>query len=166
MIGSCLGLSDPYCPSWERTTNVFHLLNRIYVRSVTPRRRRRPWGDLVVPTVWRQWGRSMDFPSFYHISLKRLKRYSASSYSQGPTWSSSLGIPHEGSLGEPPTPTIAHVRSILDLTNCASYLLYLFDSPSFWTYLWEGNNNQKRLLIRHRLRSKRRNLPNEGLASD
>jgi hypothetical protein len=43
---------------------VFHLLNRIYGRSVTPGRRRRPWGDLVVPTGWRQWGRSMDFPSF------------------------------------------------------------------------------------------------------
>jgi hypothetical protein len=38
---------------------VFHLLNRIYGRSVTPGRRRRPWGDLVVPTGWRQWGRSM-----------------------------------------------------------------------------------------------------------
>nr|YP_009444635.1 hypothetical protein [Cenchrus purpureus]YP_009444648.1 hypothetical protein [Cenchrus purpureus]ATU75016.1 hypothetical protein [Cenchrus purpureus]ATU75029.1 hypothetical protein [Cenchrus purpureus] len=40
-------------------------------------------------------------------------------------------MPDEGSLGEPPTPTIVHVRSILDLTNYPSYLLYLFDSPSF-----------------------------------
>ncbi|XP_037491682.1 protein NRT1/ PTR FAMILY 3.1-like [Jatropha curcas] len=41
---------DPYCPTGERTANVFHLLNRVYGRSVTPGRRRRPWGDLVVPT--------------------------------------------------------------------------------------------------------------------
>ena len=126
-----LPFSDPYCPTGERTANVFHLLNRVYGRSVTPGRRGRPWGDLVVPTGWRQWGRSMDFPSFCYISLKGLKGDSASSYSQGPTWSSSPGIPDEGSLGEPPTPTIVHVRSILDLTNCPSYLLYLFDSPSF-----------------------------------
>uniref|UniRef100_A0A7N0RAR1 Cytochrome f large domain-containing protein n=1 Tax=Kalanchoe fedtschenkoi TaxID=63787 RepID=A0A7N0RAR1_KALFE len=37
--------------------------------------------------------------------------------------SSSPGIPDEGTLGEPPTPTTVHVRSILDLTNCPSYLL-------------------------------------------
>ncbi|RZC81238.1 hypothetical protein C5167_043812 [Papaver somniferum] len=30
----------------------------------------RPWGDLVVPTGWRLWGRSMDFASFCRISLK------------------------------------------------------------------------------------------------
>ena len=28
------------------------------------------WGDLVVPTGWRQWGRSMDFLSFCRISFK------------------------------------------------------------------------------------------------
>nr|YP_009477918.1 putative pvs-trna-like protein [Betula cordifolia]YP_009477934.1 putative pvs-trna-like protein [Betula cordifolia]AVN97972.1 putative pvs-trna-like protein [Alnus rubra]AVN97988.1 putative pvs-trna-like protein [Alnus rubra]AVN98066.1 putative pvs-trna-like protein [Betula cordifolia]AVN98082.1 putative pvs-trna-like protein [Betula cordifolia] len=39
-------------------------------------------------------------------------------------------MPDEGSLGEPPTPTTVHVRSILDLTNCPSYLLYVLDSPS------------------------------------
>ncbi|CAA7048613.1 unnamed protein product [Microthlaspi erraticum] len=56
-----------------------------YGRSVTPGYRRRPWGDLVVPTGWRRWGRSMDFPSFCRISLKGLKGDSASSCSQGPT---------------------------------------------------------------------------------
>nr|YP_010046508.1 hypothetical protein J6742_pgp024 [Lablab purpureus]YP_010046521.1 hypothetical protein J6742_pgp010 [Lablab purpureus]QPJ78293.1 hypothetical protein [Lablab purpureus]QPJ78299.1 hypothetical protein [Lablab purpureus] len=39
-------------------------------------------------------------------------------------------IPNEETLGEPPTPTTVHVRSILDLTNCPSYLLYVLDSPS------------------------------------
>jgi len=63
-----------------------------YGRSATPGYRRRPWGDLVVPTGWRRWGRSMDFPSFCRISLKGLKGDSASSCSQGPTWSSSPGI--------------------------------------------------------------------------
>nr|VVW90330.1 unnamed protein product [Nymphaea colorata] len=38
--------------------------------------------------------------------------------------------PDEVTLGEPPTPTIVHVRSILDLTNYPSYLLYVLDSPS------------------------------------
>uniref|UniRef100_A0A8S0WSY2 Uncharacterized protein n=1 Tax=Spirodela intermedia TaxID=51605 RepID=A0A8S0WSY2_SPIIN len=96
-----------------RTTNAFHLLNRVYGRSVTPGCRRRPWGDLVVPTGWRRWGRSMDFPSFCHISLKGLKG------------------DNEGTLGEPPTPTKVHVRSILDLTNCPSYLLYWHVSVLF-----------------------------------
>jgi hypothetical protein len=44
--------------------------------------------------------------------------------------SSAPGITDEGSLGVPPTSTIVYVLSILDLTNCPSYLLYLFDSPS------------------------------------
>nr|YP_010869443.1 hypothetical protein QSG75_pgp022 [Rosa x centifolia]YP_010869458.1 hypothetical protein QSG75_pgp007 [Rosa x centifolia]WGU47139.1 hypothetical protein [Rosa hybrid cultivar]WGU48504.1 hypothetical protein [Rosa canina]WGU47140.1 hypothetical protein [Rosa hybrid cultivar]WGU48505.1 hypothetical protein [Rosa canina]WGU48595.1 hypothetical protein [Rosa x centifolia] len=39
-------------------------------------------------------------------------------------------MPDEGTLGEPPTPTTVHVRSILDLTNYPSYLLYVLDSPS------------------------------------
>lgn len=64
---------------------MFHWLNRVYGRSVTPGCRRHRWGDLVVPMGWRRWGRSMDFPSFCHISLKELKGDSASSYSQGPT---------------------------------------------------------------------------------
>uniref|UniRef100_A0A7N2ME81 Uncharacterized protein n=1 Tax=Quercus lobata TaxID=97700 RepID=A0A7N2ME81_QUELO len=33
--------------------------------------RRCPWGDLVVPTGWRRWGRPMDFPSFCRISLSK-----------------------------------------------------------------------------------------------
>nr|YP_009249793.1 putative pvs-tRNA-like protein [Pinus sibirica]ALO20530.1 putative pvs-tRNA-like protein [Pinus sibirica]QFS20738.1 putative pvs-tRNA-like protein [Pinus cembra] len=41
-------------------------------------------------------------------------------------------MPYEVTLGEPPTPTIAHVRSILDLTNYPLYLLYVLDSPSFF----------------------------------
>ncbi|KAL5749443.1 hypothetical protein ACOSP7_024046 [Xanthoceras sorbifolium] len=90
-----------------------------YGRSATPGYRRRPWGDLIVPTGWRRWGRSMDFPSFCCISLKGLKRDSASSW-----------IPNEGTLREPPTPTTVHVRSILDLTNRPSYLFYVLDSPS------------------------------------
>jgi len=40
-------------------------------------------------------------------------------------------IPNEETLGEPPTPTTVHVRSILNLTNCPSYLLYVLDSPVF-----------------------------------
>nr|ARI46838.1 hypothetical protein [Olax imbricata] len=36
----------------------------------------------------------------------------------------------EGTLGESLTPTTVHVRSILDLTNCPSYLLYVLDNPS------------------------------------
>jgi len=61
---------------------------------------------------------------------KRLKEGSALSYSQEPTWSSSPGIPDDGTLGEPPTPTIVHVRSILN-RNCSSYLLYVLDKSSF-----------------------------------
>ncbi|KAJ7941723.1 hypothetical protein O6P43_035232 [Quillaja saponaria] len=60
-------------------------IHRFYGRSATPGCRRRPWGDLVVPTGWRRWGRSMDFISFCRISLKGLKGDSASSCSQGPT---------------------------------------------------------------------------------
>ncbi|KAI4338321.1 hypothetical protein L6164_016661 [Bauhinia variegata] len=45
--------------------------------------RRHPWGDLVVLTGWRQWGHSMDFLSFCHISPKGLKGDSVSSCSQG-----------------------------------------------------------------------------------
>ncbi|KAI9088304.1 hypothetical protein K1719_030025 [Acacia pycnantha] len=56
-----------------------------YGRSTTPGCRRCPWGDLVVPTGWRRWGRSMDFLSFCRISLKGLKGDSASRCSQGPT---------------------------------------------------------------------------------
>ena len=41
-----------------------------YGRSVTPGCRRRPWGDLVVPTGWRWWGRSMDFPSFSFAAFR------------------------------------------------------------------------------------------------
>nr|YP_010119452.1 noproductstringInfile [Chrysanthemum zawadskii]YP_010155113.1 noproductstringInfile [Chrysanthemum vestitum]QQX28454.1 noproductstringInfile [Chrysanthemum vestitum]QQY98695.1 noproductstringInfile [Chrysanthemum zawadskii] len=44
-----------------------------------------------------------------------------------------MDFPNKGTLGEPPTPTTVHVRSILDLTNCPSYLLYVLDvldSPS------------------------------------
>ncbi|KAL5732796.1 hypothetical protein ACOSQ2_032488 [Xanthoceras sorbifolium] len=90
-----------------------------YGRSATPGYRRRPWGVLVVPTGWRRWGRSMDFPSFCRISLKGLKGDSASSW-----------IPDEGTLREPPTPTTVHVQSILDLTNRPSYLFYVLDSQS------------------------------------
>ncbi|KAK7297232.1 hypothetical protein VNO77_47292 [Canavalia gladiata] len=55
-----------------------------YGRSATPGCRRRPWGDLVVPTGWRRWGWSMDSFSFCRISLKGLKGDSTSSCSQGP----------------------------------------------------------------------------------
>ena len=69
-----------------------------YGQSATPGYQRRPWGDIVVPTGWRRWGRSMNFPSFCRISLKGLKGDSASSCSQGLTLSSSPGIPDEGTL--------------------------------------------------------------------
>ncbi|KAL4308246.1 hypothetical protein GQ457_01G034110 [Hibiscus cannabinus] len=67
--------------SYRRTRNgelsplrLFGLKNAgFYGRSATPGYRRRPWGDLVVPTGWRRWGWSMDFPSFCRISLKGLK---------------------------------------------------------------------------------------------
>ncbi|RYR71767.1 hypothetical protein Ahy_A02g005988 [Arachis hypogaea] len=36
-------------------------------------------------------------------------------------------IPDKKTLEEPPTPTIVHVRSLLDLTNYVSYLLYVID---------------------------------------
>ncbi|KAD4981766.1 hypothetical protein E3N88_18437 [Mikania micrantha] len=62
--------------------------------------------------------------------LMRLKGDSASSCSQGPTLSYSPGIPDKGTLGEPSTTTTVHGRSILDLTNCPSYLLYVLDNPS------------------------------------
>ncbi|CAK7322536.1 unnamed protein product [Dovyalis caffra] len=80
---------------------------------------------------WRRWGRSMDFPFSSHFT-KGLKGDSASSYSQGPTSSSSLRIPNKGTLGESLTPTIIHVRSILDPTNCPSYLLYVLDGLSLY----------------------------------
>nr|XP_007133836.1 hypothetical protein PHAVU_011G213000g [Phaseolus vulgaris]ESW05830.1 hypothetical protein PHAVU_011G213000g [Phaseolus vulgaris] len=59
-------------------------MQMIFGTHSTPGCRRRPWGDLVVPTGWRRWGRSMDSFSFCHISLKGLKGDSASSCSQGP----------------------------------------------------------------------------------
>lgn len=46
------------------------------------------------------------------------------------TWSSSPEIPNEGTQREPLTLTIIHVQSILDLTNCPSYLFYVFHNPS------------------------------------
>ncbi|XLT59114.1 hypothetical protein HN873_051718 [Arachis hypogaea] len=47
------------------SARLFGLKNAgFYGRSATPGCRRRPWGDLVVPTGWRRWGRSMDFLSF------------------------------------------------------------------------------------------------------
>ncbi|KAL5994845.1 hypothetical protein ACLOJK_024902 [Asimina triloba] len=81
------------------------------------------------PFSARLFGRSMDFPSFCHISLKGLKGDSASNCSQGPTRSSFPRILDKGALGESPTSTIVHVQSILDLTNCPSYLLYVLDIP-------------------------------------
>jgi len=86
-----LPLSDPYCPTWEWIANAFRFLNRVLWSVRAPGCQRRPWGDLVVPTWCRQWGRSMDSFSFCHISLKGLKGDSASSCLQGPTWSSSPG---------------------------------------------------------------------------
>ncbi|KAK8594289.1 hypothetical protein V6N13_126098 [Hibiscus sabdariffa] len=72
-------------PSDSLVLRMLVLRMRFYGRSATPGYRRRPWGDLVVPTGWRRWGWSMDFPSFCRISLKGLKGDSASSCSQGPT---------------------------------------------------------------------------------
>ncbi|RYR71768.1 hypothetical protein Ahy_A02g005989 [Arachis hypogaea] len=40
-------------------------------------------------------------------------------------------IPVKKTLEEPPTPTIVHVRSLLDLTNYVSYLLYVIDMAFF-----------------------------------
>lgn len=56
---------------------------------------RHPWGDLVVPTGWKWWGRFMAFNSFCHILLEGSKRNSASSCSQGSTWFSFPGIQDE-----------------------------------------------------------------------
>ncbi|RDX64583.1 hypothetical protein CR513_56844, partial [Mucuna pruriens] len=38
-------------------------------------------------------------------------------------------IPNEEILGESPTSTTVNGRTILDLTKCPSYLLYVLDSP-------------------------------------
>ncbi|XLU64965.1 hypothetical protein S245_024174, partial [Arachis hypogaea] len=108
---------DPATGEPERraphSARLFGLKNAgFYGRSATPGCRRRPWGDLVVPTGWRQWGRSMDFLSFCCISFK------------GANLILFPKIPDEETLGEPPTPTTVHVRSLLDLTNYPSYLFY------------------------------------------
>jgi hypothetical protein len=47
---------------------------RFYSRSATPGCRSCALGDLVVHTGWRQRGRSMNFPSFFCISLKGWRR--------------------------------------------------------------------------------------------
>ncbi|KAK8557811.1 hypothetical protein V6N12_010035 [Hibiscus sabdariffa] len=77
--------TESFPPSDSLVLRMLVLRMRFYGRSATPGYRRRPWGDLVVPTGWRRWGWSMDFPSFCRISLKGLKGDSASSCSQGPT---------------------------------------------------------------------------------
>jgi hypothetical protein len=54
--------------------------------------------------------------------LGGMKRDSILSCSQGPAKFSSLGPIGEITLGEPPTPTIGHVRPVMGLTKCPSYL--------------------------------------------
>ena len=127
-----LSFSDHNYPTWERTTNVFYLLNRVLWSVCDPFMpkeslgwSRRSYGVEMMGLV-----HGFSFLFICRISLKRLEGDSASSCSQGPTWSSSPDISHEGTLGEPPTPTIVHVRSIKDLTNCPSYLLYVLYNPS------------------------------------
>ncbi|RYR70786.1 hypothetical protein Ahy_A02g005094 isoform A [Arachis hypogaea] len=39
-------------------------------------------------------------------------------------------IPDKKTLEEPPTPTIVHVRYLLDLTNYLSYIFYVIENPS------------------------------------
>ena len=98
-----------------------------YGRSATPRYRRRPLGDLIVPTGWRRWGGSMDFPSFFRILLKGLKGDSASSCSQGPTWSSSLGIPDEGTLNLilfPMDPRWGNPKRAAEFCNSSKLLIF------------------------------------------
>ncbi|KAL4315785.1 hypothetical protein AHAS_Ahas15G0219800 [Arachis hypogaea] len=58
------GNGEPPFPPDSLVLRMLVLRMRFYGRSATPGCRRRPWGDLVVPTGWRRWGRSMDFLSF------------------------------------------------------------------------------------------------------
>lgn len=48
--------------------------------------------NLIVPTGWRRWDWSEDFPFFCYISLKGLEGESASSCLHVPAWSSFLSI--------------------------------------------------------------------------
>uniref|UniRef100_A0A2N9I5R1 Uncharacterized protein n=1 Tax=Fagus sylvatica TaxID=28930 RepID=A0A2N9I5R1_FAGSY len=78
------------------SARLFGLKNAgFYGRSATPGCRRRPWGDLVVPTGWRRWGRPMDFPSFCRISLKGLKGDSASSLVSNQNTQQALALPEK-----------------------------------------------------------------------
>jgi hypothetical protein len=79
---------------WPRLTVVWPRSTRLTgsLGLINPTENLGRHSDLVVPTGWRQWGRSMDFPSLRHMSLKGMKGDSASrSYSQGQPWSSSPG---------------------------------------------------------------------------
>jgi len=74
-----LRMSD--CPSLTLTTQLESgqimrctYWTRFYSRSATPGCWSCPLGDLVVHTGWRRRGRSMDFPSFFCISLKGWRR--------------------------------------------------------------------------------------------
>ncbi|RYR47295.1 hypothetical protein Ahy_A07g033238 isoform C [Arachis hypogaea] len=78
------GLLECYTQMWNRRYRN-RTVRFLEVHKSDPGCRRRPWGDLVVLTGWRRWGRSMDFLSFCRILFKGLKGDSASSCSQGPT---------------------------------------------------------------------------------
>ncbi|KAK8499116.1 hypothetical protein V6N12_075966 [Hibiscus sabdariffa] len=48
--------TESFPPSDSLVLRMLVLRMRFYGRSATPGYRRRPWGDLVVPTGWRRWG--------------------------------------------------------------------------------------------------------------
>jgi len=126
LIMNCCPSSTLSQSKWT-TSSTFWI--KFYGQFVTLRCLQHPQDDLIIPTGWRRWVRSMAC-FFCHIVFKGLKRNNAPSCSQGPIWSSSPWIIDEVTLGKSPTATTAHVRSIPNLTNYPSYLLYAFDSPS------------------------------------
>jgi hypothetical protein len=75
-------------PKWTTSSTSWI---RFYGRFVTLGCLRHLRGDIIVPTGWRRWVRSMACFSC-HIVFEGFKRDNAPSYPQGPTWSSS---PHK-----------------------------------------------------------------------
>ncbi|MBA0798652.1 hypothetical protein Gohar_009222, partial [Gossypium harknessii] len=76
-------------------------------------------------TATREPGTTESFPPSNYLVL-RMSDCPSSTFTAQPE----NGDLRWGNLEELPTPTIVHVRSILDLTNRPSYLFYILDNPS------------------------------------